>query len=80
MGHVLDGAELRRQAALRGLLLQDLADAAGLSAPTISHALAGRPISAHSLRAIAAALCRVEPLEGVEQLLGGTERRHQQAG
>jgi hypothetical protein len=49
----------------------DLAREAKVSPPTVSAALAGKRISAKSLRLIADCLSRVPPIREVEQLLGG---------
>jgi transcriptional regulator with XRE-family HTH domain len=48
--------EFRRALGRRGLTATDLAGLSGLSASTIRKALAGRPISPRSLRAILIAL------------------------
>lgn len=53
----------------RGLSVRGLAKAAGLSAPTISTALAGRAIAAYSLRQIAETLTRIPPIDIVDALL-----------
>lgn len=74
MGYVVDGAELRHQLALRGLSARDLAETSGLSEATISHALSGRPVSVHTIRAVVTTLDRVKPFAGVDALLGFNER------
>lgn len=61
---VVDAQRLREALALRGWSGNDLARVSGLSAPTVSAALAGRPITAHSLKCMAMALDR-EPVVGV---------------
>lgn len=53
----------------------DLAKAARLSGATVSAALAGRPISATSLRLIAQALASAPPDELIANLLGGDDWR-----
>lgn len=75
MGHRINPAALRHQCAIHGLSFQELAHGAGLSAPTISHALSGRPVSTRTLRAIAAALDRTDLLPGINGLLAGPEDR-----
>lgn len=61
---VVDPQRLRAALAMRGGLATDLVRSAGLSAPTIGAALAGRPIAARSLKFIAQALSR-EPEVGL---------------
>ncbi len=71
MGHVLDALELAGRMAVRGLRPVDLASKAHLAPATISHALAGRPVSAGTLRAIAIALSESAPIPGADGLLAG---------
>ena len=71
MGHVLDGLELAGRMAVRGLRPVDLASKAHLAPATISHALAGRPVSAGTLRAIAIALSETAPVPGADGLVVG---------
>jgi lambda repressor-like predicted transcriptional regulator len=62
---------LRQELARRGWSAADLANHAGLSHPTISAALAGRPISARSLGLVAAALQDAPPVDAIDRLLFG---------
>ena len=61
MGVVINARELRRQLAIRGLTAVELADLSRLSPATISHSLAGRPVSPRTLRAIVRALDEAPP-------------------
>lgn len=70
MGLVMDSAELSRQLALRALSKRELADVAGLSPASISHALSGRPVSPSTFRRICEALAARRPLDGAADLLG----------
>lgn len=54
----------------RGLSGRELAKAAGLSAPTVCTALAGRPIATRSLQLIAETLSRIPPNTVADALLG----------
>ncbi len=47
----------------------DLARAAWVSAPTITTAMAGRPISPETLRKIALALSVSPPMAGIDEIL-----------
>jgi transcriptional regulator with XRE-family HTH domain len=60
---------MRNELARRGWSAADLARAARVSAPTISAALAGRPISAQSLRLIAAALTKAPVIDVIDSLI-----------
>lgn len=73
MGIAIDAGRLRHQMAIRGLMARDVAAASGLSAATIAHALSGRPVSARTVRAIAVALERSQPLRLAEGLLAESE-------
>ncbi len=66
---VLAPDRLRFETARRGWSHADLARAAGVSAPTITTAMSGRPISAETLRKIALALSVSPPLAGIDELL-----------
>lgn len=66
----LHPSSLRREMTRRGFSAADLADAANLSPPTVTAALAGRPISASSLQRIAAALARSPIVQMIDTLLG----------
>ncbi|MGH7641632.1 MAG: helix-turn-helix domain-containing protein [Candidatus Dormibacteria bacterium] len=69
MGLVIEGEKLRRQLAIRGRSVTEFAELAGLSLPTVSHALAGRPLSPATFRAICRALTADAPLPGGTELL-----------
>jgi transcriptional regulator with XRE-family HTH domain len=71
MGVMVHPGRLRMELARRGWAAADLAREAGLSAPTVSAALAGRPISARSLGLVAEAMLRVRPLDVIESLILG---------
>jgi lambda repressor-like predicted transcriptional regulator len=60
---------LRIELARRGWAAADLARSAGVSAPTISTALAGRPISAQSLQKLAIALTAAPCLDVIDKLI-----------
>ncbi|MGH7641584.1 MAG: hypothetical protein ACRENX_00955 [Candidatus Dormibacteria bacterium] len=70
MSVVLARDRLRLELARRGWAGVDLARAARLSAPTISAALAGKPVAARTLRRIAMALSDAPPVAGVDAILG----------
>lgn len=70
MSTPLNAEVLRHEAALRGWSASDLAKEAGLSDATVSSALAGKPISAASLKLMATALKRAPVDEVIERLLG----------
>jgi lambda repressor-like predicted transcriptional regulator len=69
MGVIVHPGQLRLELARRGWSAADLARQAGVSPPTLSAALAGRAISARSLRLVAEALGRVPPLPIVDSLV-----------
>jgi transcriptional regulator with XRE-family HTH domain len=60
---------LMREMARRGWGRADLARAAGISAPTVTLALAGRPVAPSTLKHIAQALLAAKPIEGIDTLL-----------
>jgi transcriptional regulator with XRE-family HTH domain len=62
---------LRVALALRGLDQRDLAQEAGLSEATVSHAITGRAVNAQTLRRIAAALERLPKMPGAAELVAG---------
>lgn len=66
---VVDADRLREALATRGWSATDLARSAGLSAPTVGAALAGRPITARSLKSIAVALEREPALRLISNLI-----------
>lgn len=69
MSVVVRSDVLRYELARRGLAAMDLARASGLSAATISSALAGHPISVKSLQLMAAVLMRVPVIEVIDGLV-----------
>ena len=75
MGVVIHPGRLRLELARRGWSASDLAREAGISPPTISAALAGRPIAARSLGLIAECLQRVAPSPAVDGLILGERDR-----
>ncbi len=68
-----DQSRFATQLRVRGIACCELARAAGLSAPTVTAAAAGRPISARSARLIALALLKVEPIPGMHELFTDRE-------
>jgi transcriptional regulator with XRE-family HTH domain len=66
---VIQAERLRAEMVRRGLSARELARAAGVSAPTVGTALAGRPIATRSLQLIAETLGRIPPLAVVDALL-----------
>jgi transcriptional regulator with XRE-family HTH domain len=62
---------LRHQMRVRGLTATELAELAGVSRATVSHAMNGRRIHPRKLRAIAAALGAVPLIPGIEALAEG---------
>ena len=76
MGVVIHPGRLRLELARRGWSASDLAREAGISPPTISAALAGRPIAARSLGLIADCLSRVAPSSVVDALILGERDRN----
>ena len=72
MGVVVQSANLRTEMARRGWSAADLARQSGISAPTISAALAGRPIANRSLLLIATCLEESPPpVETIDGLIAG---------
>lgn len=69
MGVSINADALGRELLRRGWTSRDLAKAAGLCDATISMARSGRPVAAHTIRRIAAALAKVPPLDEVDSLL-----------
>jgi transcriptional regulator with XRE-family HTH domain len=68
----LDSGRLRYELDRRAWTNAELAAAAGVSGPTVTAALAGRPVSPRTLRLIAAALAGAPAIRGVEVLLPGS--------
>jgi transcriptional regulator with XRE-family HTH domain len=60
---------LRNELARRGWSAADLARESGISAPTVSAALAGRAISAQSLQRLAVALTKAPTLDVIDKLI-----------
>jgi transcriptional regulator with XRE-family HTH domain len=67
----INAERLMHEMARRGWSRGDLARAAGISAPTVTMSLSGRPVSLHTLKQIALALAATPPLEGIDSLLLG---------
>lgn len=65
----MHGAALRYQAAIRGWDQRRLAQAAGVSQPTVSRAMAGGRVHRSTLIRLAAALHRQRPIQELELLL-----------
>jgi lambda repressor-like predicted transcriptional regulator len=59
-------ARLRLELARRGWGHADLARIAGISAPTVSAAVAGRPLAPRTVRRIADALSEAPVIEGID--------------
>ena len=77
---VVNSQRLRAALATRGWSANDLARCAGLSAPTIGAALAGRPIAARSLKFIAEALTREPEVGLISTLMGADHHNHELSG
>jgi len=60
---------LRLELARRGWTHCDLARSAGISAPTVSAAMAGRSLAPKTVRRIAEALSAAPPIAGLDSLL-----------
>ncbi len=71
MGIVVQSDRLRLEMARRGWTASILAREAGISPPTVSAAMAGKPIAAQSLGLIAAAFGRVPALPTIDALIAG---------
>lgn len=70
----LDPSGFRRQLALRGLTLEELAAASGVSRVTCSHALAGRSLNYLTIRSIARTLSTIPTMPGAEFIVGSQEK------
>ena len=69
MGVVICSPRLRLELARRGWGHADLARAAGISPPTVSAAMAGRPLAPRTVLQIARALATAPPVDGIDHLL-----------
>ncbi len=69
MGIIVNGYALRQALAERGLHPGELAARAGVSGPTLSHALAGRPLAPCTVRRLLTALAGIPPLPGADYLI-----------
>lgn len=69
MGVVIRTDRLRQELVRRGWAGADLAHAAGISAPTVTAALAGRPLSPRTVGRIVQALALAPVLEGIDGLV-----------
>lgn len=65
----LDGAGLRRELARRGMTQAELAKAAGVTEPTVSHAIAGKMVSYLTIRKLARALTVTPVLPGTDGII-----------
>jgi transcriptional regulator with XRE-family HTH domain len=74
MGIHLDVVALRHELARRAITGAELAQAAGLSSATVSHALNGRPIAESTLRRLARALTTIPAVPGAEALLAAAPK------
>ena len=73
MGIVIQVQQLRRELARRGWNYSDLARAARVSPPTVTAAMAGRPVLPRTVRAIARALAEAPIVGGIDELLLSAE-------
>lgn len=64
----------------RGLTGSGIADKAGVSASTVSQAMAGRRIHPAKLRAIVAALAAIDPVPGMDVLVDSADLRQPGSG
>lgn len=74
MGVVVHPGRLREEMTRRGWAAVDLARNAGISPPTVSAALAGRAISAQSVRRIGTALMHAPTIEAIDSLIFREDR------
>ncbi|MGH7883624.1 MAG: helix-turn-helix domain-containing protein [Candidatus Dormibacteraceae bacterium] len=65
----LKSSALRHQLRIRGLTGTDLAELAGISKATISHALNGHRILPCKVKAMVDALLEVKPISGIEHFI-----------
>jgi len=72
MGMLADSVPgLRAQMVRRGITVAELSVAAGVSQPTISRALAGRPVSVPVIARLARAVADHKEHPGITALMGG---------
>jgi transcriptional regulator with XRE-family HTH domain len=69
MSAVVAAGRLRFEMARRGLTQTMLAELSGLTPPTICAALGGRAVAEPTVARIARALCKVDPIPGIDELL-----------
>jgi len=74
MSVAIDPGQLRREMTRRGMDAAGLARASRLSPATVSAALAGRRVAAHTMVAIARALTAAPAIDLVDVLLDGATR------
>jgi transcriptional regulator with XRE-family HTH domain len=67
---MIDTFGLRRELARRGMTQPELASIAGVSEPTVCHAMAGRMVSYLTIRKFARALTVTPVLPGTEGIIG----------
>ncbi|HZT96844.1 MAG TPA: helix-turn-helix transcriptional regulator [Chloroflexota bacterium] len=70
MGVPLNSERLKLELARRGWSQADLASAAGLSRPTVTAAMSGKPVAPRSLRRIAIALAQQHTIDTLIPLVG----------
>lgn len=75
MSAALATGRLRFEMSRRGLNQSVLANLCGLTPATICAALGGRPVAESTAARIARALCAVDPIPGIDELLETGERR-----
>jgi len=69
MGVVINRERLKLELARRGWNGTELAQAAGVSRPTISAIMTGRPVRSRTVTQIVKALTAAPVIEGVDELL-----------
>lgn len=69
MGVSIVASRLQLELARRGWRHCDLARTAGISAPTVSAAMAGRPLAPRTVRLIAEALSTTPVIHGIDSIL-----------
>ena len=67
----IDGEQLKRQLALRGLTGRQLAKAAGVTEITVYRGCGGSRLAPSTLRKLVEALSAIPPMEGAELLVAG---------
>ncbi|HVC23819.1 MAG TPA: helix-turn-helix transcriptional regulator [Candidatus Dormibacteraeota bacterium] len=75
MSAALATERLRFEMSRRGMNQSVLANLCGLTPATICAALGGRPVAESTVARIARALCTVDPIPGIDELLDTGDRR-----